>query len=202
VNHEYTYDLNPMTYIGHEKGLTPYSEFPLKWYESKRHVRHTLNASEYYVVTQGYLREWVCMGQCNMYIQVAQNPSIKKAIEIYRQDVCEPNLTELMVILKDGGYKLPAEYNAISASKTVQELSNIQTEAIDDRQLFIGFIFSTMGFMNLWNTAAAHSYRADVRDAFIRNYHRANRWHLTFHAMAEQIGFIQPQPEIEPQIKT
>jgi hypothetical protein len=38
--------------------------------------------------------------------------------------------------------------------------------------------------------------------AFIRNYHRANRWHLAFHAIVERMGFIQAQPEIEPQIKT
>ena len=105
-----------------------------------------------------------------MYIQVAQDPFIKKAIEIYRQDVCEPNLTELMVILEKGGYRLPAKYNVISASKSVQELGNIHTDAINDR-----FIFSTIGFMNLWNMGAAHSFRTEVRNAFIRNYHRANR---------------------------
>jgi hypothetical protein len=43
---------------------------------------------------------------------------------------------------------------------------------------------------------ATHSYRAEVRDAFLRNYHRANRWHLAFHAMAENLGFIEPQPLI------
>ncbi|MCG7332636.1 hypothetical protein [Salinicoccus roseus] len=102
MNENIACDINPVTYIGHERGLTPYSEFPLKWYQSQHQVRQTLNASEYYAVTQGYLRESVCMGQCNMYIQVAQDPFIKKAIEIYRQDVCEPNLTELMVILKNG----------------------------------------------------------------------------------------------------
>jgi hypothetical protein len=198
VNYEYTYDFNPLKYIGNEEGLTPYSDFPLQWVQSQQSIRPTLSASEYYAVTQGYMREWVCMAQCNMYIQVAQDPFIKKAIEIYRQDVCEPNLTELMVILKNGGYKLPAEYNAISASKSIQELGNIQTGVINDRQIFIGFIFSTMGFMDLWNTGAAHSFRTEVRNAFIRNYHRANRWHLAFHAMAEQMGFIQTQPEIQP----
>ncbi|MDC3415199.1 hypothetical protein [Terrihalobacillus insolitus] len=198
MNYEYTYDFNPLKYIGNEEGLTPYSDFPLQWIQSQQSIRPTLSASEYYAVTQGYLREWVCMAQCNMYIQIAQDPFIKKAIEIYRQDVCEPNLTELMVILKNGGYKLPAEYNAISASKSIQELGNIQTGVINDQQIFIGFIFSTMGFMNLWNMGAAHSFRTEVRNAFVRNYHRANRWHLAFHAMGEQMGFIQPQPEIQP----
>lgn len=29
--------------------------------------------------------------------------------------------------------------------------------------------------MNRWNQGARLSHRAEVRDAFIRNYHRANR---------------------------
>jgi hypothetical protein len=182
--------------IGQENGLTPYSEFPIRWYESQRFIREKLNASEYYAVTQGYLREWVCMGQCNLYIQVAQNPEIKKIIELYRRDVCEPNLTELKVILERGKYKLPAPYNAISESMSVEELGNVKTEAINDRQILIGFKFSTIAFMNLWNMGATHSYRADVRDAFLRNYHRANRWDLAFYAIAEQMGFIEPQPRI------
>jgi hypothetical protein len=136
------------------------------------------------------------MGQCNLYIQVAQNPEIKKIIELYRRDVCEPNLTELKVILERGKYKLPAPYNAISESMSVEELGNVKTEAINDRQILIGFKFSTIAFMNLWNMGATHSYRADVRDAFLRNYHRANRWDLAFYAIAEQMGFIEPQPRI------
>jgi lipopolysaccharide biosynthesis glycosyltransferase len=112
-------------------------------------------------------------------------------IEIYRQDVCEPNLTEMKVILEKGGYTLPAEYNAITASKSPQELGNIQTPAMDDNQILIGYIFSTKGFMDLWNMGASHSFRADVRDAFIRNYHRANRWHLAFYAIAEQMGLLR-----------
>jgi lipopolysaccharide biosynthesis glycosyltransferase len=136
------------------------------------------------------------MGQCNLYIQAANDPMIKKTIEIYRHDVCEPNLTELKVILENGNYRLPAEYNAITESKSVWELGTIPTYAMNDRQILLGFIFSTEGFMNLWNMGANHSYRAEVRDAFLRNYHRANRWHLAFHAMAENLGFIEPQPLI------
>lgn len=40
------------------------------------------------------------------------------------------------------------------------------------------------------------SHRADVRDAFVRNWHRANRWHLAPIAMAATMQFIEPQPEI------
>jgi hypothetical protein len=188
---------SPLMTIGQEKGRTPYSDVPLQWYESQRNIRQKLNASEYYMVTQGYLREWVCMGQCNLYIQAANDPMIKKTIEIYRHDVCELNLTELKVILENGNYRLPAEYNAITESKSVWELGTIPTYAMNDRQILVGFIFSTEGFMNLWNMGATHSYRAEVRDAFLRNYHRANRWHLAFHAMAENLGFIEPQHLIQ-----
>jgi lipopolysaccharide biosynthesis glycosyltransferase len=197
MNYFHPYSNPPQIVIGQEYGLTPYSEFPIRWYESQRNVRQKLNAGEYYAVTQGYLREWVCMGQCNLYIQAAKNPEIKKAIEIYRHDVCEPNLTELKVILEQGNYKLPAEYNAITQSKSVLELGTIPTTVIDDRQILIGFIFSTQAFMNLWNMGATHCYRAEVRDAFLRNYHRANRWHLAFRAMAEQMGLKDPQPIIQ-----
>lgn len=48
-------------------------------------------------------------------------------MEIYRRDVCEPNLTELYQILIRLGYTVPAPYNAISESKTVKELGDIQT---------------------------------------------------------------------------
>lgn len=51
--------------------------------------------------------------------------------------------------------------------------------------------------MNRWNHGAALSHRSEVRDAFIRNYHRANRWHLASIAMAEKMQFIEPQPEIQ-----
>lgn len=57
-------------------------------------------------------------------------------------------------------------------------------------------MFAVEAFMNRWNQGARLSHRADVRDAFIRNYHRANRWHLAAIAMAEKMQFIEPQPEI------
>jgi hypothetical protein len=41
----------------------------------------------------------------------------------------------------------------------------------------------------------AHSHGADVRDAYLRN-HRANRRHPAAVAMAENMQFIEPQPEI------
>lgn len=44
--------------------------------------------------------------------------------------------------------------------------------------------FATLAFMLLWNTGATMSERTDVRDAFIRNYYRANRWQIAFHDIA------------------
>ncbi|TFB18526.1 DUF3231 family protein [Filobacillus milosensis] len=196
----YSVNHYPSIAIGFEKGVTPYSSFPMTWYESQRNIRQKLNASEYYAVTEGYLREWVCMGQCNLYIQATTDPYIKKVIEIYRRDVCEPNLTELKLILEKGKYKLPAPYNAISESMTVEQLGNIPTNAISDKQILIGFKYATLGFMNLWNMGASHSFRTEVREAFLRNYHRANRWHLAFHAMSEKMGFLKPQPIIQPEV--
>ncbi len=58
---------------GVEYGRTPYSEEPEKFYEQPRGTRSTLDGAEYYVVSQGYLREWVCMGQCKLYMQVLTN---------------------------------------------------------------------------------------------------------------------------------
>jgi hypothetical protein len=54
--------------IGHQYGRTPYSHVAEREYEKTRNVSRFLDTSEYYMVTQGYLREWVCMGQCNLYI--------------------------------------------------------------------------------------------------------------------------------------
>lgn len=51
--------------------------------------------------------------------------------------------------------------------------------------------------MNRWNQGAALSDRADVRDAFLRNWHRANRWHLASIAMAQEMKFIQPRPQVQ-----
>ncbi len=48
---------------GAEYGRTSYSEEPEKFYEQTRGARNTLDGAEYYAVSQGYLRGWVCMGQ-------------------------------------------------------------------------------------------------------------------------------------------
>jgi hypothetical protein len=93
-------DQQPQIVIGQEYGRTPYSDEPLKLYESTRNNRTTLDAGEYYAISQGYLREWVCMGQCNLYIQALKNPKLRQSMETYRHDVCEPNLTELKVLLE------------------------------------------------------------------------------------------------------
>lgn len=189
-------DENPNIVIGEEYGFTPYSSEAVKGYESMRGRRTSLDSSEYYAVSQGYLREWVCMGQCNLYIQVLQNPMLRQSMETYRHDVCEPNLTEMKQILDHGGYELPAPYNAITDAKSQEALGKLKTEAISDRMILVGHIFSVEAFMHRWNHGATLSHRAEVRDAFLRNYHRANRWHLAAIAMAERMQFIEPQPQI------
>lgn len=192
-------DANPdyTVEVGNEYGLTQFSEEANITYEATRGSRSTLDASEYYAVVMGYLREHVCMGQCNLYIQVLKNPMLRKSMLTYRRDVCEPNLTEMRNILQDGGYELPAPYNGVADAATIDELGSLETGAIDDRMLMTGHIFSVEGFMNRWNHSAAMSHKADVRDAFIRNYHRANRWHLTAIKMAEKMQFIEAMPDIE-----
>ncbi len=45
-------DQQPQIVIGQEYGRTPYSDEPLKLYESTRHNRTTLDASEFYAVSQ------------------------------------------------------------------------------------------------------------------------------------------------------
>jgi hypothetical protein len=189
-------DQAPDIVVGAEYGRTPYSAEAEKLYESCRNQRTTLDTSEYYVVTQGYLREWTCMGQCNLYIQVLRNPMIRSSMETYRHDVCEPNLTEMKNLLEAGSYELPAPYNAVQDARSIDSLGKLETDAIDDRMILVGHIFSVEAFMERWNRGASMSRRAEVRDAFIRNYHRANRWHLASIAMAEKMQFIQPQPEI------
>ncbi len=110
--------------------------------------------------------------------------------------MCEPNLTEMKNLLEQGGYELPAPYNAERDARSTESLGSIDTDAIDDRMILVGHIFSVEAFMNRWNEGARHSHRAEVRDAFVRNWHRANRWHLASIAMAEKMQFIEPQPEI------
>lgn len=46
---------------GQEYGRTPYSEEAEGWYEQTRGKRQSLDGAEYYAVSQGYLREWVCI---------------------------------------------------------------------------------------------------------------------------------------------
>lgn len=184
--------------VGNEYGRTQFSAMPLEHYNATRGERTTLDASEYYVVREGYLREWVCMAQCNVHIQLLKNPMMKQMMETYRHDVCEPNLTEMRNILDHGGYDLPAEYNAVRDMKSVDELPQLETDCIDDRMLMQGHIFAIEAFMNRWNEGARLSHRADLRDAFLRNYNRANRWHLAAIQMAEKMQLVQPEPEVRP----
>lgn len=169
---------------------------PEEIYESTRNKRQVLDASEYFAVTNGYLREWLCMGQCNLFMQVIRSAKLRDSMMTYRHDVCEPNVTEMKLLLDAGGYSLPAPYNGIHDAKSLDALGKIDTNAIDDRMILVGHIYNVEAFMNRWNQGAIMSHQADIRDAFIRNYHRANRWHLAAIVMAEQMQFIQPQPKI------
>ncbi len=72
-------DQQPRIVVGEEYGRTPYSGEAVGMYEGTRGKRQALDAPEYYAVTQGYLREWVCMGQCNLYIQVLRNPMLRQS---------------------------------------------------------------------------------------------------------------------------
>jgi hypothetical protein len=172
--------------VGGEYGRRPYSEEAEDWYERTRGKRETLDGSEFYAVSNGYLREWVCMGQCNLFIQLLQQPPLRASMETYRNDVCVLNLTELKELLDQGGYQLPAEYNGVSQAFPRDDLDPLATEVISDRMIMVGHIFAVEAFMHRWNRGAAMSHRADVRDAFLRNYHRANRWHLAAITMARR----------------
>ncbi len=121
--------------VGNEYGLTQFSEEANTTYGSTRGSRSTLDASDYYAVVMGYLREHVCMGRCNLYIQVFKTHAV----------------TEMRNILQDGGYELPAPYNGVADASDIDELGSIETGAIDDRMLMTGHIFSVEGFMNRWN---------------------------------------------------
>jgi hypothetical protein len=68
---------------------------------------------------------------------------------------------------------------------------------INDRMITIAQWFGTRGFMTLWQNFAAMSQRTDVRDAFIRNFHRANRWHVVFHEMAVAKGHMSALPTMD-----
>jgi hypothetical protein len=91
---------------------------------------------------------------------------------------------------------LPAPYNAEQHSFGPDQLARLDADVIDDRMLLVAHMFSVEVFMNRWIEGARLSPRADVRDAFLRNYHRANRWHHAAQAMAERMGFVEPQPQI------
>jgi len=95
-------------------------------------------------------------------------------------------------------YPLPGPYNACSDQKKAKELGDVHTKAIDDRNIIIGHYFMVQGFIEIWKTGIMLSHRADVRDAFVRNFHRANRWHLAAREMAIQKGYLPPQPQVIP----
>jgi predicted nucleotidyltransferase len=180
--------------IGRPEGRTSYTDYAERYYEDARGKRESLSASEYVAVVQGFLREFVCMGQCNLYIGSARDPEIKEAIKVYLEDVCNPNIHEMKKILEDGGYKLPAPLEEATSPNDVEDLD---TNAINDRMITIAQWFGTRGFMTLWQNFAAMSQRTDVRDAFIRNFHRANRWHVVFHEMAVARGHMSPLPTMD-----
>ncbi len=182
--------------IGQPEGRTRYSDYADRYYAKARAGATSLSASKYVAVVEGFLREFVCMGQCNLYIAAAKDPQIKEAIGVYLRDVCYPNLREMKKILEDDGYRLPAPYNAVSDAKSLEQLGQLRTDAIDDRMILVGHIFAVEGFMNRWNQGSALNHKADVRDAFVRNWHRANRWHLAALAMAEQMRLLEPQPSV------
>ncbi|GAA0738360.1 DUF3231 family protein [Sphingobium sp. SA2] len=177
--------------IGRPEGKTSYSGYAERYYEQARSQRQTLSASEYVAVTEGYLREFVCMGQCNLYLGSAKDAKIKESIKIYLEDVCNPNIQEMKKILDDGGYALPAP---MEETKGPDDIREVDMNAINDRAIVIAQWFAIRGFMTLWDNFAIMSQRTDVRDAFIRNYHRANRWHVAIYEMALESGHLKPLP--------
>lgn len=183
--------------IGRPEGRTKFSTFADERYEKHKAGRSGLSTSEFTLVVEGYLHEWACMGQCNLYIQAARDSEVKEALLTYRHDVCEPNITEMKVILDDGGYMHPRPYNGESENKSLQELGTVQNVAITDAQIIVQMIFGTHGFMNHWNTGAAMSKRTDVREAFRRNWHRANRWNVAYYDMAVDKKYMMPLPTMD-----
>jgi hypothetical protein len=175
------------------KSRTKFSDIPEARYEEHRDERDELSPSEFAMVIQGYLREYICMGQCALHIAVAKDPELKKLIDIYTKDVCAPNLESLKDILQKGGYKLPIDP---MEAKKVESGEIIRTNTIDDREIVLGHWFDTMGFMMLWNNGAMLSQRTDVRDVFLSNYHRANRWHIAFYDFAIKNKFLMPMPNM------
>jgi hypothetical protein len=58
-----------------------------RYYSQAGADRDDLSASEYVAVVEDFLREFVCMGQCDPYIAAAKDPKIKEATEVYLDDV-------------------------------------------------------------------------------------------------------------------
>lgn len=121
---------------------------------------------------------------------------VEKAVSRMMGGTGTPNVTEMRQLLEAGGYALPAPYNGESEARSDEQLGRLETDVIDDCMIMVGPIYQVEAFMNRWNQGATLSHRADVRDAFLRNYHRANRWHLAAIAMAEKMQFIEPEPQI------
>ncbi len=180
--------------IGQPEGRTRYSDYADRYYAKACAGATSLSASEYVAVVEGFLREFVCMGQCNLYIAAAKDPQIKEAIGVYLRDVCYPNLREMKKILEDDGYMLPAP---LDEAAMPEEVAGIETNAINDRMITVAQWFGCRSFMTLWNNFAAMSQNADVRAAFLRNYHRADRWHVACHQMAVEKGHMMPMPTMD-----
>jgi hypothetical protein len=179
---------------GRPEGRTSYSDYAEQFYSQAGAERKTLSASEYVAVSEGFLREFVCMGQCNLYIAAVKDEEVKKAIRVYLDDVCNPNIFEMKNILGEGGYPLPAP---LEETTSPDKVPHWDTDVINDRMIVIGQWFATRAFMNLWNSYAIMCQRTEVRDAFIRNYHRANRWHVAFHELAMKYNFMPAKPIVE-----
>jgi hypothetical protein len=176
-------------------GKTENSGYAEERYRKHHGDRTSLSSSEYTAVIEGVLREYVCMGQCNMYIAAAKDPEIKQAIKTYLMDVCMPNFMSLKKILQDGGYDVPVSEQNDTKPDQVQD---VQTNAIDDQMITVWQWFAVRGFMQLWNMGAINSQRTDMRDAFIQNFHRANRWHVACYDLAVSKGYLEKLPEISP----
>jgi hypothetical protein len=181
--------------IGRPEGRTSYSDYAERYYAQAGAGRSELSASEYVAVVEGFLREFVCMGQCNLYLAAVKDPQIKEAIKTYLEDVCNPNIYEMKKILEDGGYALPAPLEETMSPDKVPDQA---TDVANDRMIVIAQWFAARAFMTLWHNYASMSQRTDIRDAFIRNYHRANRWHVTFHEIAVEKKLMAPLPIVDP----
>ncbi|KGB55092.1 hypothetical protein FG91_01502 [Sphingopyxis sp. LC81] len=180
--------------INEPLGRTAFSDFPERLYTQANQGNGSLSASEFVSVVMGFLREYVCIGQCNLHIAAAKDPDLKEAIRIYMDDVCFPNLHEMKKILEDGGYMLPAP---LDEATLPDQVPAVETNATTDRMISIAHWFDTHGFMVLWNTFAAMSQNTEVRAAFVRAWHRAERWHVAYHQIAVNKGHMMPMPNMD-----